>query len=156
MLVCAVLVLTAAVLVPAGEAHAVAYRGWGYHITTYGGEKTMPDNNVRRPQFWGYTTAGESGNSLINGTLNTSKNAGYGAVGYTDTNVSANMTYYLEVKIYKTNETIEVQTGSRLNDNGCGAYLNAFTTYNSNYARCMHKVTSSLYGNFVGHTIAGY
>ena len=41
-LLCAVLMLTAAVLVPAGETHAAAYAGWGEALGK-GGNKNMPD-----------------------------------------------------------------------------------------------------------------
>ena len=156
-LLCAVLMLTAAVLVPAGETHAAAYQGWGVDLGK-GGSRTMPDPDLGRTKIWGYTSSGGSGNSLVNGTLNLTSGATCYVTAYVDTNLSANVSYTVSCGIYTVDETsLATSSGQTLYPAGTGANATAFYTgLRASFARGVHKVTTSYYGYFNGHTAANY
>ena len=156
-LLCAVLMLTAAVLVPAGETHAAAYQGWGVQLDK-GGNRTMPDPDLGRTKIWGYTSSGGAGNSLVNGTLNLTSGATCYVTAYVDTNLSANVSFTVRCQIYKSNDDqLAVSSGQTLHTGGTGADATAFgTTLAASYARGYHYVSTSYYGAFIGHTAANF
>ena len=156
-LLCAVLMLTAAVLVPAGETHAAAYAGWGEALGK-GGNKNMPDPALGQTKIWGYTSSGGSGNTIVNGTLNLTSGATHYVTAYIDTNLSANVYFTLRCQIYKSNDDqLAASSGYTLHTAGTGADTTAsYTGFGASYARGYHYVDTSYYGSFIGHTAANF
>ena len=154
-LLCAVLMLTAAVLVPAGETHAAAYAGWGEDLGK-GGSDTPPLASLGRTKIWGYTSSGGSGNTIVNGTLNLTTNVTRYVTAFIDTNLSANVSFELNCKIYKNvNTVLATSSGYTLHTGGTGADTTTYYTgLEASYARGYHYVYTSYYGTFTGHTAA--
>ena len=154
-LLCAVLMLTAAVLVPAGETHAAAYQGWGVQLPNGGDELDYPSPSTGRTKIWGYTSGGGSGNTVVNGTLNLSKNVSYYATAFVDTNLSANVYFKVTAEIFNTDSSsaLASSSGQTLHTAGTGADATAvYSSLGATFARGYHKVTTSYYGSFIGRT----
>ncbi len=154
-LVCAVLMLMAMVLIPAGETHAAAYPGWGVKLVNGGERYTYPSPDAEQIKIWGYTNGGSSGNTLVNGTLNSLKTTVYSATAYLDTNLWSDVNFFVNSSIYRADEVnLAVSTEQIPHPAGTGADATArcCTELNAFFARGYHAVTSSYYGYFYGRT----
>ena len=153
-LLCAVLMLTAAVLVPAGETHAAAYQEWGHKLPNGGDKYDQPSPTAGRTKIWGYTSGGASGNTVVNGTLNLTSGATRYATAYVDTNLFANVSFEVRSEIYTAeNDRIAKSSGQTLHTGGTGADATAsYTGLTASVARGYHKVSTNSYGDFIGHT----
>lgn len=154
-----VLMIVAAVFYSVNDTYAGAYTGWGYQLPTGGSDSPSA---VDRPMIWGYTKPGSWGNTVVNGTLNTTKETrGYYATAYIDTNVSHDIRYTVTaeicgqhgpiVAIYATNKETQGDTA--------GIYTSvamAETITATPHARGCHEVESNLYGTFIGYTRKNY
>ena len=154
-LLCAVLMLTAAVLVPAGETHAAAYQEWGHKLPNGGDELDYPSPSTGRTKIWGYTSGGAAGNTVVNGTLNLTSGATRYATAYVNTNLSTNVSFNVNCDIYTSGNAWLAGSNNRqtLHTGGTGADATAYYTgLTASFARGSHKVSTHSYGEFIGHT----